>query len=115
MPPIADAHLENGMWVGLWPGGIVTFDPEGPGAIGADGSLAMKFWWWSPEPSSALEIEGRRLDASAPPLRASVGDHYDGLAFLESALTFPTQGCWEVTGRVGDSTLRFVTLVVVLP
>jgi len=27
-------------------------------------------------------------------------------------LIFPTEGCWEVTGRVGDASLTFVTLVV---
>ena len=26
-------------------------------------------------------------------------------------LTFPTPGCWEITGRVGDTALTYVTLV----
>lgn len=28
-----------------------------------------------------------------------------------SYLVFPTPGCWEITGRVADSSLTFVTFV----
>jgi hypothetical protein len=34
--------------------------------------------------------------------------------FQATALIFPTQGCWEVAGQVGESTLIFVTRVVKL-
>jgi hypothetical protein len=31
---------------------------------------------------------------------------------MPSGLSFPTEGCWEVTGAVGDAELTFVTLVL---
>jgi len=29
-----------------------------------------------------------------------------------SGITFPTEGCWQVTGRVGEASLTFVALVL---
>jgi hypothetical protein len=34
------------------------------------------------------------------------------LGFKRTGLIFPTKGCWEVTGRVGEANLTFVTVVV---
>jgi len=36
------------------------------------GSLMMKFPWWR-KADAPLEITGRRLDATAPPLRVEIG------------------------------------------
>jgi hypothetical protein len=103
-------HYQNeALKVGLWPNGKVTFRPNGPGQMAEDGSLAMKFWWWRLKPG-ALKIEGRRLDADAPPLRARIPDGYPR-GFQSTALIFPTVGCWEVTGHLGEEQLTFVTLV----
>jgi hypothetical protein len=53
------------------------------------------------------------MDAEAPPLRAFLQD-YGLTGFQPSALVFPTEGCWQVTGRVANKTsLTFVTLVTV--
>jgi hypothetical protein len=99
---------------GLWPDGTVAFRPGGAGFINPDGSLSMKFGWQRGVPGR-LTINGRRLDAPAPPLRANIPDGYGDRGFQATSLTFPTTGCWEVTGRVGDATLTFVTRVVLLP
>jgi hypothetical protein len=77
----------------------------------SDGSLSMKFPWWRGV-RGKLIIEGRRLDASAPPLRASIPEGYGDTGFQATALIFPTEGCWEVTGKVGETRLTFVTRVV---
>jgi hypothetical protein len=106
---------ENGQFVGLSPGGTVVFRAGGAGSVEPDGSLGMKFWWWRPAKGADLEIAGRRLDAPAAALMAEVTDGYDDQEFVPAGLIFPTQGCWEVTGRVGDATLTFVTLVLVKP
>ena len=58
-----------------------------------------------------LRIEGRRLDAPASPLRAHVPNGYGEIGFQATALVFSSPGCWEVTGRVGDASLTFVTKV----
>jgi hypothetical protein len=104
------ASYGNGkLWVGgLWPGGVIK---AGPGFVDADGAVDMKFGWWRAV-AGKLRITGRRLDASAPPVRGSVPDGYGATGFQASGVTFPTEGCWEVTGKVGVTTLTFVTLVV---
>jgi len=100
------------LWVGgLWPDGVIT---AGPDFVDADGAVDMKFGWWRAV-RGYLRITGRRLDAPAPPLRADIPGGYGSTGFQATGVIFPTEGCWEVTGRVGDSTLTFVTLVVKKP
>jgi hypothetical protein len=96
---------------GLWREGAVVFRPGGPGFVTPDGSLGMKFGWRRGV-SGQLRIEGRRLDVPAPPLRAEVPCCYGERGFQASYVVFPTPGCWEVTGRVGDARVTFVTKVV---
>jgi hypothetical protein len=94
-----------------WPAGTVVFKPGGPGTVLADGSLSMKFGWQRGV-RGVLSIDGRRLDAAAPPLRARIPRAYGDIGFQATALIFPTPGCWEVTGHCGDASLTFVTRVV---
>jgi hypothetical protein len=103
-------HVSVGPF-GLWPDGTVVFKPGGPGFVTRDGSLGMKFGWMRGVPGS-LRIEGRRLDAPGPPLRAEVPNGYDDLGFQATSVIFPAPGCWEVTGRVGAASVTFVTMVV---
>jgi hypothetical protein len=44
--------------------------------------------------------------------RGFVPDGYGAAGFQASGVDFPTGGCWEVTGAMPSSSLRFVTLVV---
>ena len=96
--------------VGPWPDGTVVFKPGGPGFITRDGSLGMKFGWRRGI-SGQLKIEGRRVDALAPPLRSEVSSGYGDRGFQATYVIFPTPGCWEVTGRVGDAKVTFITRV----
>jgi hypothetical protein len=97
---------------GLWPDGTVVFHPGGPGFILPDGSLSMKFGWLrGADLRGKLTVHGKRLDASAPPLRADIPKGYGDTGFQASALIFPTEGCWEITGEVGDTRVTFVTRV----
>lgn len=96
---------------GLLEDGTVVFRPGGPGFVLPDRSLSMKFPWWRGV-RGKLTIQGRRLDAHAPPLRASIPAGYGEIGFQATALIFPTAGCWEVTGKVGEASLTFVTRVV---
>jgi hypothetical protein len=106
-------HGNGAIWTTLYPLGTVLFQPGGPGFIEPDGTLSMKWWWWRDRPGM-LTIEGRRLDAPAPPLSATIPDGYQSSSFQASGLDFPTPGCWEVTGSAGGSSLTFVTRVVLL-
>ncbi len=102
-------YLGNGeLWTVLWPDGRVMMEQHNQEN---DGSLSMK-WGWVRAVTGALTIEGHRLDAEAEPLRADIPDGYGDTGFQVSALVFPTTGCWEVTGRVGDASLTFVTEVL---
>ena len=96
---------------GLWPEGTIVFKPDGPGFVTRSGALGMKFGWLRGV-LGKLRIEGRRLDGEAPPLRSEVPDGYGDRGFQATYLIFPTPGCWEVTGRVGDASVTFVTKVV---
>jgi len=111
--PSTGHHGNGAIWTVLWPNGTVTFQPGGPGAQEEDGALSMKFAWWRAV-EGRLEVTGRRLDGSAPPLRASIPEGYGNTGFQASGLIFPTPGCWEVTAKAGPGTLAFVTRVVSL-
>ena len=101
----------NGLWTSLWAQGQVNFGPGYPGQVASDGSLSIKWSWWRGTPGN-LSVEGKRLDAAAPPLKVIVPDGFGPSGFQASTLVFPSVGCWQVTGKVGPSSLTFVTLVI---
>jgi hypothetical protein len=106
----SDSHGNGKLWTLLAPYGVVVAPDEW---IEKDGSIGIKWPWWRGV-DGTLTIEGRRLDATAPPLRAdlSTADSYGESGFQPSGIYFSTEGCWEVTGKVGGARLTFVTLVV---
>lgn len=103
-------HGNGALWTWLWTDGTIVFRPGGPGLVLEDGSLRMKFPWSSV--AGDVSVEGRRLDAPAPPLRARVQKASSPKGFYPTALIFPTEGCWEVTAHAGDASLTIVTRVV---
>ncbi len=109
--PSSTFYGNGSMWTDLRPDGNVIIRANQPGNIGAGGSLTLMWPWWH-SPTGQLTIEGRRLDAPAAPLRADIQPRFDVSSFDMSNLTFPTPGCWEITGRVGQASLTFVTQVV---
>jgi hypothetical protein len=107
--PIPDHHGNGALWTTLWPEGRVLIPPQ---MVQPDGSLAMKWGWWRGV-EGQLTVEGRRLDVLlAPPLRAEIAEGYGDTGFQGGGLIFPSEGCWEVTGKAGDAELTFVVLVV---
>jgi hypothetical protein len=102
------------IWTLLWPDGTVTFGPGMAGTVEDNGSMSIKSpWWKGPTATGRLSISGRRLDTPAPPLRVSIPDGY-GPQFQATTLIFPTEGCWEVTGKAGEASLTFITRVIKL-
>jgi hypothetical protein len=103
-----------------WPRGTLAAGilPDGGAAaiVNEDGSIYVKVGWWRGV-RGQLKIWGRRLDAPAPGLRAEPGlvESYGHDGFVPSGITFPTVGCWRVTGGVKDARLTFVVRVTKLP
>jgi hypothetical protein len=64
-----------------------------------------KAGWWRPR---------RDVPVFFYTLRSHFSDYGD-TGFQASQVIFPTEGCWQVTGTVGDSSVTFVTRVVKLP
>jgi hypothetical protein len=108
-PPPGDLfgvpHGNGKLWVGTWASNIVFQKPQ------ADGWIDAKFGWFRAVPGE-LSIEAHRLDADAPPARSSVPFGYGDRGFQSSGVIFPTEGCWQVTGHVGTTSLTFVTVVL---
>jgi hypothetical protein len=111
--PSKDFHGNGALWTVLLPGGLDTTGTSQP-----DGSISEKFPWWTVGTTGGLAIHGRRLDAAADPMRAGVTQSFLQLPSPPSrrdasgqVRSFSTAGCWEITGQVGDSTLRFVIFV----
>lgn len=98
----------------IWPHGTLTAGilPDGGARamINPDGSIWAKLGWWRGV-LGKLVISGRRLDASAPPLRADVPDGYGSRGFQATGLIFSSVGCWQVVGKVGSARLTFVVRV----
>jgi hypothetical protein len=84
-----------------------------------DGYFNKHPWWsasydWHAGPRPALTITGLRLDSLMPsaPIRGIPSFAPDLGSFYMSGLTFPSPGCWEVTGQLGFEKLAFVVWVV---
>jgi hypothetical protein len=102
------AYGNASLWVGgLWPRGVVIVTPDD---VDQDGRLSMKFGWYRLT-SGFLTITGGRLDAPAP-AASGLASGYGLTGFNASGVIFPTEGCWQVTGRVGRVALTFVTFVI---
>jgi hypothetical protein len=57
-----------------------------------------------------LQIVGHELNTNAT-IVATIPDGYDQ-SFQATGITFPTEGCYEITARSGDAALTFVVKVV---
>jgi hypothetical protein len=82
-----------------------------PDFVNPDGSIGWKFPWMRMVPGS-LTVTGRRLDASAPPLKSYVPSGYGDIGFQASGVTFPSEGCWQITGKLDHTSVTFVNLVI---
>jgi len=68
-----------------------------------------KIAWFRPD-GAEIQVSGRRLDAPAPPMEVDIGSRMPH-QFCLSILIFPTEGCWEIVGKSGNSELRAVVKV----
>lgn len=102
-------HGNGALWVWLPPHGELSISED---RRQEDGFYRVKFGWWRGV-RGRFTIGGRRLDAAAPPLRYLIhADSYGDLGFMPSYLDFPSEGLWQITGRIDDQSLTFVVHVV---
>jgi hypothetical protein len=80
-----------------------------------DGTVQDLKWAWYRYERGVLTIEGRRLDKHAQPLRAWIPEGYGDTGFQVSGITFPADGCWEITGHLGDSNSVTIVVQVIYP
>jgi dipeptidyl aminopeptidase/acylaminoacyl peptidase len=98
---VSTEHHGNGaLWTVLPADGILYLRHE------PEGWLTTKLPWWR-EVTGTLSLEGRRLDGTGK-FSAHVPDGYDPGGFQPTGVYFSSEGCWEVTGRVGSAELKFV-------
>jgi hypothetical protein len=103
-------QVNEALEVGLPANGRFVFRPGGQGFVDRDGALGIKVLWRRLV-EGQLIVGGRRLDGEAQPARAYMSKGYPDSGIRPTYLVFPTPGCWEVTGRIGDKTLTFVVYV----
>jgi hypothetical protein len=114
-PPFPGESFNYGnryLGAALWRRGRLMASRGGQtwGQIMPDGSIWAKVGWWRAVPGR-LHIQGERLDAPAPPLRARVPAGYGSRGFQSTGLIFPTPGCWRIIGRISGHELEIVVLV----
>jgi hypothetical protein len=88
-----------------------------------NGWIDLKAPWWAAGPRGhskrgprgVLHITGRRVDMPDVALRAKTTqvwvDGYGGSGVWAAVITFPSEGCWSVKGRVQRTTHSFRLLV----
>jgi hypothetical protein len=77
------------------------------------GRVSWKFGWWRVVPGN-LRITGRRLDGPGR-LTSDAGTvaEYGPKGFVASGVAFSVPGCWQLTGKVGETAVTFTTRVVI--
>ena len=101
-------HGNERLAISLWTRGVVV---SGDGERRSDGSVTVKYGWWRGLDGN-VSIRGRRTDGNAAAIASEGPDGYDERGFQPSLITFPTPGCWEIVGRVGNESVTVRLLVV---
>ena len=101
---------------GTYGNGFFSMPSAPNGVLVTQSDLGQKLGWIPREGfTGALTVRGERLDAPSAPMKVLGvfwGYSSTGEGSWASAVRFPSEGCWRLTGRVGDLTLSFVVRVV---
>lgn len=121
LPPATETCPVSG--TGSYGNGLLSTSLPDDGILvartGPDGLFQKLGWLPHTAFPDALSVRGERLDAASPPLRVlSVNWGYSKapgrpeIGSWRSAVKFPSDGCWRITGRVKDISLSYVIKVV---
>jgi hypothetical protein len=100
----------NGLWTSLGVQGVWHSPPRRD-----DGYFNKLFLWQEgydvqKEPKPEIVVILRRLDSDAPLVvsRGGTNAHFGGTWAMLTGVTFPTEGCWEITTYHAGHLLTFV-------
>jgi hypothetical protein len=107
VPPKTVSPTNSRLWTGHHDSFVAT-----PDYINPDGSMWLKAPWFAAGPRGrskrgprgVLHITGSRLHAVDRPLRAKTTqvwvEGFGGSGVWAAVITFPSEGCWRIKGRV---------------
>jgi hypothetical protein len=104
-PPVENIgnwYGNDALWVELPMGSTVVKRPSE--------ELAEKFPWVRLV-RGYIRIVGQRIDGPAPPARGEASTGNGPIGFNSSGISFPTTGCWSITGTIAGHDLTFVVQV----
>jgi hypothetical protein len=121
--PYPTFHATGTFWLGsekLWTLRDTDGLWQGLRTIDADSGFTHEiyrdkvFWWrkgydWRTENPPQLKVNGKWLDAPAPPLYADPAQPaFIKLPAMVTGIDIPTGGCWEITGDYQGDKVAFV-------
>lgn len=117
-PFAADDSLihEDGLWVTIPENGVLRLRPDDLVTFGPvkDWRTTKVTWLREEGVEGFVTVSGQRLDEPsdlAPTTPLSPQRQYVKVGPVTTGLAFPEEGCWEVTGSVGDHEITFVVEV----
>lgn len=107
-PTDASLYYEDGIWVTIPQDGTVILTPEDTIQIGptAGWRSTEVMWLRDRGVEGFIEVTGKRLDKpseESPRTPLSPQRQYVRVGQVTTGLAFPSEGCWEVTGRAASS------------
>jgi hypothetical protein len=109
--PSPEDHGNGALWTVVPLDGMIVARPP---FVRPDGSMRIKFpWWGSRRADGKLRITGTSLAPQGRVAQSGISPGQTGAPhFWASAITFPTDGCWRITGTAGRASLTFVVSVI---
>lgn len=90
----------------------VALATNGTRVVDARGGDKMQ-WWVGKGVVGHLTVSYKPFGSTEPPLIArTVTDTLYGPDSTMAQITFTTAGCWQITGRINDLSLRFVVQII---
>lgn len=112
----ASLYYEDGLWVTIPEDGVLRLTSDDAIAFGplVGWRSATVTWLRDEGVEGFVIVSGQRLDAMSelsPQTPLSPQRQYVRVGVVQTGLAFPSEGCWEVIGMVGERELRFVVEV----
>lgn len=106
-------HYEDGIWVTIPPDGDLVLGKDNEIGYGKlQGWRTMTVTWMRADGVEGwVIVSGERLDEPSdlsPRTPLSPQRQYVQAGFVKTGIAFPSEGCWQLTGTVGDHKITWV-------